>query len=314
MSGPFLVVDANNLAMRAVHAVRYRRPPESDAEALEHAAGAVDRFLAMLGRHVAAERPQRVVLAWDYPGPSWRVAQRPEYKATRAVNTGPDAAYSAFAQIKEITYHLGIPNAASPGMEADDLIGGFWRGADPARVSCLLIVSSDRDFAQLVGTTARGIPCEQLAPSTDGGDRLTTERVRDRWGCEPHQIPLVKALWGDDGDNIVGIHGVGPKKAVKQLAAAGWVLETALEKYDVTDRERVTMNVSLVDLRNGEFSIPPPVPYSWPDAGYDGLRLAADQLRALGLDKRALQVVTGELFAPRQDAPVGTQLDLEELV
>lgn len=314
MTGTFLVVDGNNMAMRAVHAVRYRRPPESDAEALEHAAGAVDRFLAMLGRHMAAERPQRVVLAWDYPGPSWRTAVRPEYKGTRLVSAEPDAAHSAFAQIKEITYHLGIPNVAAPGQEADDLIGAFWRGADPARVDRFVIVSSDRDFAQLVGTTAQGIPCEQVPPSGAEGDRLTRDGVVAHWGCEPDQIPLVKAMWGDTGDNIIGLSGIGPKKAVKKLTAADWALDVALESYDVTERERVTMNLALVNLREGEYSIPPPAPFEWPLAVHHGPRHAAERLRLLGLENRASQVLTGDLFRGRQDAHVGVLLDDVERV
>lgn len=314
MSGTLLAVDANNLAMRAIHAVRYRRPPETAQDAMVHAAGAVDRFWSMFGRLMAAEAPERVVLVWDCVGPSWRAQPYPEYKATRKSQVDPDAQHSAFALVKEIAYLIGIPNVAAPQMEADDLIGAFWRGAEPTRVGKFVIVSSDRDFAQLVGVTARGIPCEQVPPSGADGDRLTREGVQAKWGCAPHQIPLVKALMGDDGDNIVGIHGIGPKKAVKNLIAANWSLDRALEPYEVTDRERVTMNVGLVNLREGEFSIPSPARFFWPSSDNALLRDAAVRLRMLGLDRLASQVLSGELVAPRQDGAHGTSLDVSELL
>lgn len=293
----FMVVDGNNALMKAIHATHYAR---QDDDPVREAGATLDRFVGMLGRRVREDRPERLVVAWD-DTTSWRKAVWEGYKAQREQAVDPDAKGSAFALAKLFCHACGIPNAAAPGMEADDIVAAFWRGADPRRVDLFLIVSDDRDYAQLLGTTAHGIRCEQVGPSDDTGDRWTTERVWGKWGCTPEQVPMVKALMGDSSDNIPGLRGVGPKKALARLKAHGWDLNAAVADRDVTERDDVATFLALVDLRTKGPTYPTP-PRWVPRYTDEALTPEMSELLThYQLARIRSQLLSGELWSPRQD-------------
>jgi DNA polymerase-1 len=47
------------------------------------------------------------------------------------------------------------------------------------------------------------------------------EEVNDRFGCSPKQIPLLKALSGDNSDGIPGVRSIGPKTATHLVELYG---------------------------------------------------------------------------------------------
>lgn len=127
-----------------------------------------------------------------------------------------------------------------------------WHTIPDERVS-ITILSSDKDFLQLLGENPYGIATEQLRLSSFGTDtdRWTAIRVAEQFSCQPENLPYLMAIMGDLSDNVRGIKGIGPKRAAKMLEKSGWNFPAAVNANILTeeDRERVFCNLQLVNLR-----------------------------------------------------------------
>ena len=149
---------------------------------------------------------EHVILCLDAP-PYKRKEVFPEYKAHRPP---PDAQEKEQRRrLYERCKQLGYQMAKCEGFEGDDVIATLARvyGETCAQV---LIIGSDKDLAQCVTENVL-----QFVPGS--GDRATELRgpneVKAKYHVAPEQIPLFLALWGDKGDNIPGVPGVGQVKA-----------------------------------------------------------------------------------------------------
>lgn len=173
-----------------------------------------------------------------------------------------------------------------PGVEADDLIAKYWHDAEED----ILLVSEDKDFLQLVGYNPRVYPCSVLRST---GERWGAEEVAKKLGVTPQCLPYVMALTGDTSDNVPGVPGIGPVKAVQLLKEAGWLLE-AIEHPDVRQMaSQVKRNYVLVNLRlplpGLELPVPPAFePTTRDSALYDGLLSFLEQYQLKGLIARTL--------------------------
>jgi DNA polymerase-1 len=240
--GKVLLVDGNNLLIRAMKATE-----RSDMSADGVPTGAIVVFINTLTRHVREEAPDQLVVAWDSrEGSDYRLQIDPEYKGNRAQvdSEWEDQKDGAFYLAKTFLSLANVFMAAGRGVEADDVIAAYWRSHRDRHD--VVILSSDKDFMQLLtdGT-------EQVRLSAGGAltDRWNEQRVIDELGYKPEDIPSIMALTGDKGDNVPGITGIGPKTAVKILAAADWQL-SCIEHPKVEGRmAEVERNLSLVDLR-----------------------------------------------------------------
>ncbi|MBL8993548.1 MAG: DNA polymerase I [Spirochaetia bacterium] len=147
----------------------------------------------------------------DSPGPTFRHALDPEYKAHRPET--PDSLKKQIATSIALLPSLGVPTAAKSGFEADDVIATLARQADKAGIE-VEIFSSDKDLTQLVGGHIR-----ILKQDSKTGDFITMgdAEVEEKWGVPPKGIIDLFALIGDTSDNVPGVKGVGPKTAVKLL-------------------------------------------------------------------------------------------------
>jgi DNA polymerase-1 len=96
--------------------------------------------------------------------------------------------------------------------------------------------------------------------------RWTDDEVRESFGHDPERWPLVTALQGDVSDNILGVPGIGPKRAVKLLERNAWDLEEALVEIP-EHRDLVRMNFRLVNLREPLITIALPDLLALPKSG-----------------------------------------------
>ena len=103
----------------------------------------------------------------------------------------------------------GYPILRVGGVEADDVIGTLTRQAVEAGCE-VVIVSTDKDFAQLVGPRVR-----MLDSFRDVS--YDAELVRKKWGVPPERFVDFLALVGDKIDNIPGVPGIGAKGAAQLL-------------------------------------------------------------------------------------------------
>jgi DNA polymerase-1 len=130
----------------------------------------------------------------------------------------------------------------------------------------VLIVSSDKDFAQLVGERIRVLLPPPSAQPRLGWRLLDAAGVREKFGVGPERIVDYLALIGDTSDNIPGLNGVGPKTAIKWLerhgdlegilAAAATVEPERFRAPLVESAERLRLNRRLVTL-NLTHALPP---------------------------------------------------------
>jgi 5'-3' exonuclease len=246
VNGPALLVDGNNLAMRAVHAAKH-----STMTAAGVNTGPLTIFIDSLAAIVRMVEPTSMAIAWDR-GSSIRHQLIEGYKANRheASEIG-QLKNDSFQLISDLLYQLHIHQASDYGFEADDIIAYWWRELDLMHAGSIVIASSDKDFLQLVGLNPHGLPTRllRLSSADTPSDWWTELRMVEELGFTPEQWPLITSLAGDRADNILGIPNIGPKRAQKLLEAHGWNLVTALKSAHPEYLLRVQDNLLAVNLR-----------------------------------------------------------------
>jgi len=142
----------------------------------------------------------------------------PEYKAQR--EEMPAALVRQLPAIKAVTRAMGLVGVEQSGVESDDLLASqaVHLAAGGHEV---VIVSADKDFAQIVGEHITILLPPPSANPKLGWRPLDAAGVREKFGVPPAKIPDYLALVGDSSDNIPGIEGVGPKTASQWLGLFG---------------------------------------------------------------------------------------------
>jgi 5'-3' exonuclease len=247
-----MIVDGQNVLMRSIFAARGTMMSSGGV-----ATGPLLICINSLAKHVREEQPSRLVVAWDGGTSAARRARLPSYKAHRKAVPEDEKIFrdSASALVRRFLALAGLYQIQVTGVEADDLIAGAWANLIPEQADKIVILSSDKDFLQMVGPNPRGIETELVRLSSAGTatDRWDENRVFDELGYAPWNWPLVTALTGDTSDGVPGLRGVGPKKAVKLLEAAEWDMNAV--PLTPEQREIVAACFEVVDLR----SVQPPV-------------------------------------------------------
>ena len=233
-----MLIDGNSLAYRAFFAL-----PETIATAAGAPTNALYGLAAMIIKVLIDERPDRVIVCWDPPGPVFRHEAFPEYKAGRAKT--PDLLREQKPHFRPLMEAFGFTNVESPGFEADDVIGTLAAQAG-AKGEPVLILTSDRDALQLVDdhvsvlATGRGV--------TDTV-RYTPERVVERYGVHPSQMPEFRGLVGDSSDNLPGVRGIGEKGAAQLIQKYGTVDEVLAHAADQTPKRREALEADADNAR-----------------------------------------------------------------
>ena len=187
----------------------------------------------MLIRLLIDEQPDVVAVAFDSKGPTFRHEAFDLYKAHR--KPAPDDLHTQFPLVKEVLNALSIPIFEAPGYEGDDILATLAAVGRSAGDE-VLVVTGDRDAFQLITddkvrvmTTRKGITDIVIY------DR---EKVIERYGIAPEQVPDFLALKGDASDNIPGVPGIGDKTAAKLIQEYGTV-ESVYDHIEEISREKL---------------------------------------------------------------------------
>src|SRR5262245_53018936 len=134
----------------------------------------------LLLKLVREQAPRGMALALDLPGPTFRRARYPEYKAGRA--RAPDPLVQQLGRLDELIAALGVPAHGADGFEADDVLATLVSAiGDEA-----MIVSGDRDVLQL----ARGGVRILFVGARGQPHRLyDAAAVQSRFGVSAAQLP-----------------------------------------------------------------------------------------------------------------------------
>jgi 5'-3' exonuclease/transcription antitermination factor NusG len=213
-----LIFDGHNLAYRSEKALRF--VPGGTLTDLE---GKPTSIIFGFLRSVAVLRKRfdqaNIYVVWD-GSRQRRVKDYPEYKATREPHG--DEVHEEMQRLREILPLFGINQAYNPDEETDDLIAHLVKVKHKGKHN--LIVSTDRDFLQLVTYTDL-----VLVPKV--GSRPETlydpDKVVLEYGVAPSRMTHLRSLIGDDSDNLPGVARI-PRKVIASLLTTHGSLEGLL--------------------------------------------------------------------------------------
>jgi DNA polymerase-1 len=290
----FYIVDGHSHLFRAYHAVGYLSTSKGVPS------HAVLILSTMLWKLIREEQPDYLGVAWDPPGPTFRDTLFTEYKATRT--SMPNDLVQQLPYVRRLLEALRVPALEVPGFEADDVLATLVERARAPEVE-ITVVSGDKDLLQLVGPGVRA-----LSVLGRTGERIVydEDKVRERWGVAPAQIPDVLALMGDAIDNIPGVKGVGEKTAVKLISQFGSVdrlfenlslVPGKLRETLATQRRQAMLSRELAVLSRA-------VPLSFELETFRRVEPDWTKLRALWMEMEFVRLVK-ELPAHRVETHVG---------
>lgn len=234
-----LLVDGANVLMRALHAAK-------DSMSVDGVnTGPTAIFMTMLSRAVREVGATHVMVAFDPPGrDTFRDRVYPDYKATRKVS-GPTIDVAGPLDLTLCVLEaLGVKSVMLSGFEADDVIAAAWDGWEGE----VVVMSGDKDLLQLVDdrTTV-------LRPTTGSLERWDAARVLEHYGVPASALATYLGLVGDVSDNLPGLRGVGPKKAVRLIEEHGedfaQVVEAVQDKHSPEALNLAAVTGTMVDLR-----------------------------------------------------------------
>ena len=201
------VIDGHASIYRAYYAIKTRLSVPGTGQPTHAVFGFTKILKALLDSH----KPDCLVVAMDSPGKTFRHERYAEYKANRPKM--PEDLISQLPYVERVCEAYGIPVFRRAGYEADDLMGTLARLGREEGLEVVL-VSGDKDALQLVGNGVSVYdPVKQLL--------YDDEKVKETRGVRPEHIIDLLGLSGDSSDNIPGVPGVGPKKALQLISKYG---------------------------------------------------------------------------------------------
>lgn len=231
--------------------------------------GGLGGFLRSLGSLIRQIQPTSVYVVFDGAGSSSsRKNLVPEYKSERHIqritnwdvfdnlDEEHDSKVDQIVRLIQYLKLLPVKTIALDKVEADDVIAVLASQLVEKHNSTVFIVSSDKDFVQLV--TDKIIvyrPTEK--------EYYTPKTVFEKFGVLSENFILYKTLLGDASDKVQGVKGLGPKGIMKhfpELQTKKLTLEeifeiSALKFKDhivysrvVHDQKRLETNFKIMNL------------------------------------------------------------------
>jgi len=212
-----LIIDGLNTFIRVFSAV----PALNDDG--DHIGG-VTGFLRSIAANIRLLKPTRCVIVFDGKGGSRRRKDLfPNYKANRANKTAfnryqefasledeQDSMKRQFGKLIQYLNCLPITTISIDNVEADDIMAYIANEIYTKDDNRATIVSTDRDFLQLVNN--------RISVWSPIKKKLyTPSLMQEEFGFSPKNYLLYRSFIGDKSDNIPGLKGVGPKSLLKHF-------------------------------------------------------------------------------------------------
>ena len=239
-----LVVDALNLAFRWKHQGRtdfryeYQRTVESLARSYDC---------------------KNIIITADLGSSSYRKNINAEYKQNRKEKFAEQSeaekmAFEDFIAEYEATLELLQEDhrlLRFRGVEADDIAAHLVKHRNKYGLEYIWLISSDRDWDLLIQENVGRF-------SYVTRKEVTLDNWKTHYDVSPEEYISLKCLTGDKGDNVPGIPGIGPKRALGLIKEYG----DALNIYDACpipgkykyieslneNYEQILQNYELMDL------------------------------------------------------------------
>ena len=185
--------------------------------------GGLGGFFRSLGALIRQIDPTQVYVVFDGAGSSNnRKNILPEYKSGRDLQRitnwdafddledEHDAKVDQMVRIIQYLKTLPVKTCSIDKVEADDIIAYFSKVIPQKPEDKVFIVSSDKDFLQLINENVIVYrPMEK--------EYYTEQTMVDRYKMSPKNFILHKTLLGDNSDKIKGVKGLGEKGLYKKF-------------------------------------------------------------------------------------------------
>ena len=225
-----MLIDGMAMVYRAYYALNHN--PRMNSRGMN--TSAVLGFTTTLYDLLRSQKPTHCAVAFDLSEPTFRHERYEQYKANR--DAMPEDIQQALPYIHRVIDGFAIPIVTKAGYEADDVIGTLAHQAEKAGFDEVLMVTPDKDFAQLVTDK---VHLYRFGRMGKPDSIYTPKEVCEAFGVsEPSQVADILGLWGDSIDNIPGIPGVGEKKA-KQLVGEFGSVENLVAHSDEVKNEKL---------------------------------------------------------------------------
>ena len=239
-----LVVDALNLAFRWKHQGRsdFRYEYQSTVKSLAKSYDC-----------------RNIIITADWGSSTYRKEISPEYKQNRKDKQAEQSeeeriAFEEFFEEYEAALDVlseDYPVLRYRGVEADDIAAHLVKHKDKYNLEYVWLISSDRDWDLLIQEKVG-----RFSYVTRKEVRL--DNWKEHYDIKPEEYISMKCLTGDKGDNVAGIPGIGPKRAVQLIQQYGtaWDIYEALpldSRYKYIQElnangDRLLVNYELMDL------------------------------------------------------------------
>ncbi|WP_326910005.1 DNA polymerase I [Sedimentibacter sp. MB31-C6] len=209
MKNKLMILDGNSLLFRAFYAM----PPLKTKKG--QYTNAVYGFLSMLYKLMDTYSPDYICVAFDPEKPTFRHEKYKDYKANRA--KAPNELVEQFKLIRDVLSLHNIKCVEIEGFEADDVAGTLSNMAEK-QGALVYLVTSDRDYLQLIDDNIKVLLTKKGVTNIN---EMDIKSIEEDYGISPTQFVDLKALMGDQSDNIPGVAGVGEKTAIKLIKEYG---------------------------------------------------------------------------------------------
>lgn len=219
-----LIIDANNLSYRWLQRPNY--------------ANFGPDFIRTIQSLSKSYEAARTIVCFDFGKSYYRMDMHDEYKGTRKKPQDEDEIKKYeefFAVLNDLPDQLDEEVLKFRGVEADDILAWITQNVSD-RYEHTWIVSSDRDLYQLVDDNISIF-------NIFGRREITKGSLRDDFDISPSEYMLSRIIEGDKSDNILGIEGIGPKRA-QTLAREYKTLDSLLDALPIKGKSKYIQNLN----------------------------------------------------------------------
>jgi len=219
-----LIIDANNLSYR------WLQRPNYDSFGAD--------FIRTIQSLSKSYEAARTIVCFDFGKSYYRMDMHEEYKGTRKKPKEEEEIkkYEAFfAVLNDLPDQLDEEVLKFRGVEADDLLAWITQNVSD-KYDHTWIVSSDKDLIQLVDDNVSIF-------NIFGRKEVTKQSLFEDLGLVPSEFMLSRIIEGDKSDNIIGIEGIGPKRA-QTLAKEYKTLNDLIAALPIKGRSKYIQNLN----------------------------------------------------------------------
>jgi len=238
-----LIIDASNLMHRAHHGFGNSAARTLDASGAD--VTGLNGFLRMVTRQIRTQNIGAIAFVLDPTGDdkcTWRNKVVPTYKEGRS-ETDPELK-AQLNRLPAMLTHLGLPVLSLHNAEADDAIKDIVDALAPHPTLGAVVMSADKDLFQTLDPDGR------IQLVRGGPDNVTAADVEAKYGIPAARWVEYSALVGEGADNLPGITGIGPKKAVALIEA----FDSCDDMFEADNLDGVVGKAAATKVRDGEFS------------------------------------------------------------